>query len=48
MAPTSLKSSPSPMPRAEEPTSRPAPNPPPTSELEGDVSPEELALVPRR
>ena len=48
MAPTSPKRVPSPKPRAEDPTSTPAPNPPPASELEGPVSPEELALVPKR
>ena len=41
MAPTSLEKVPSPMPRVEEPTSTPAPNPPPTTKLEGAASPEE-------
>ena len=48
MAPTSLKKAPSPISRVEEPTSTPAPNPLPAYEPEGPVSPEELALVPRR
>ena len=44
MAPTSSKRAPSLMPRVEEPTSTPAPNPPLVSEPEGAASPEELAL----
>ena len=41
VAPTSSERAPSPMPEVEEPTSTPAPNPPPTSEQEGAASPEE-------
>ena len=48
LAPTSSKRAPSLTPRVEEPTSTTAPNPPPMSKLEGDVSSEDLALVPRR
>ena len=43
MAPTSLERVPSPTPRAEEPTSAPAPNPPSASKLEGAASPEKQA-----
>ena len=48
MAPTSLERVPSPMPRVEEPTTAPAPNPLPASKPEGAAFPEELALVPRK
>ena len=48
VATTSPKRALSPMPRVEEPTSTPAPNPPPTSEPEGAVSLEKVALVLRR
>ena len=48
MATTPSKRALSLIPRVEEPTSATALNPPPTSELEGAVSPEDLALVPRR
>ena len=43
MATTPPKRVPSLIPRAEEPTSTTAPDPPPTSKLEGAVSPEDLA-----
>ena len=48
VAPTSLKRAPSLTPRVEEPTRTTEPNPPPTSKLEGAMSPEDLALVQRR
>ena len=45
IAPSSLKRAPPLMPRTEEPTGNIAPKPPPMSKLEGDASPDGLALV---